>query len=58
MAYGGNVNPPRNRKGEHGNPPPKGACARNLSRLAGRAAKILGLAPQAWGLALSHIAGR
>ena len=32
VAHGGNVNPARNRKGEHGNPPPKGRRARDLSR--------------------------
>jgi hypothetical protein len=31
-AYGGNVNPPRNRKGGSGNPPPKGRRAPALSR--------------------------
>ena len=30
MAYGGTVNPPRNRKGGAGNPPPKGARASAL----------------------------
>ena len=30
MAYGGTVNPPRNRKGEAGNPPPTGARASAL----------------------------
>ena len=30
MAEGGNVNPLRNRKGETGNPPPKGARASAL----------------------------
>ena len=30
MAYGGNVNPSRNRKGEAGNPPPTGARASAL----------------------------
>ncbi len=32
VAHGGNVNPPRNRKGGAGNPPPKSARARDLSR--------------------------
>ena len=32
VAYGGNVNPPRNRKGGSGNPPPKGKRAPALSR--------------------------
>ena len=30
VAYGGTVNPPRNRKGGAGNPPPKGARASAL----------------------------
>ena len=34
VAHGGNVNPPRNRKGGAGNPPPKSARARDLSRQA------------------------
>jgi len=33
VAYGGNVNPPHNRKGGSGNPPPKGRRASALSRL-------------------------
>jgi hypothetical protein len=32
VAHGGTVNPPRNRKGGIGNPPPTGKRARNLSR--------------------------
>jgi len=32
VAYGGNVNPPRNREGGSGNPPPKGRRAPVLSR--------------------------
>jgi len=32
VAHGGNVNPPRNRKGGAGNPPPTGARVPNLSR--------------------------
>src|SRR5258708_34038970 len=32
VAYGGIVNPPCNRKGRDGNPPPKGARASDLSR--------------------------
>jgi len=32
VAYGGNVNPPHNRKGGSGNPPPKGRRAPALSR--------------------------
>ena len=32
MAYGGTVNPPRNRKGGDGNPPPTSKRARALSR--------------------------
>ena len=33
VAYGGTVNPPRDRKGGAGNPPPKSARAQALSRL-------------------------
>jgi hypothetical protein len=32
VAYGGTVNPPRNRKGGAGNPPPKGRRAPVLSQ--------------------------
>jgi len=32
VAYGGNVNPPHNRKGGSGNPPPKGRRAPALSQ--------------------------
>ena len=32
VVYGGNVNPPRSRKGGSGNPPPKGRRAPALSR--------------------------
>jgi IS5 family transposase len=32
VTHGGTVHPPRNRKGEDGNPPPTGARARDLSR--------------------------
>jgi len=32
VAYGGNVNPPRNRKGGSGNPPPKRKRTSALSR--------------------------
>ncbi len=33
VVHGGTGNPPHNRKGEAGNPPPNGARARDLSRL-------------------------
>ena len=36
MAYGGTVNPPRNRKGGAGNPPPTGARASALPDTLGR----------------------
>jgi hypothetical protein len=36
VAYGGNVNPSRNRKGGNGNPPPTGARASDLSRRGSR----------------------
>ncbi len=36
VVHGGNVNPPRNRKGGDGNPPPTGARAPALSRPPGK----------------------
>ena len=36
VAYGGTVNPPRNRKGGAGNPPPTGARASALPDTLGR----------------------
>ena len=42
VAHGGNVNPPRNRKGWAGNPPPKSARARDLSRQSKRASSRFG----------------